>query len=301
MEAALEYCQGKALLNSVNLENGLERFEQVVPLAKRYGAALVVGCIDEDPKQGMAITAERKLEVALRSHRILTEDFGVPEEDLVFDPLVFPCGTGDETYRGSAAQTIEGVRRIRAALPRSKTVLGISNVSFGLPEAGREVLNSVFLYLAVKAGLDMAIVNSERLERYPSIPEVERRLCEDLIESRGGDPVAAFGAHFRGRAPKAPHAHRDLPLAERLAAYVIEGTKEGLREDLDRALASPEYPTALDVVNGPLMAGMAEVGRLFAANQLIVAEVLQSASAMRPRSSTWSRAWRSGPARGWGG
>ncbi|MHC5010653.1 MAG: homocysteine S-methyltransferase family protein, partial [Planctomycetota bacterium] len=281
MERALTWCQGKALLNSVNLEDGRERFECVVPLARRYGAALVVGLIDEDPEDGMAVTVARKLEVARRSHRILTEDFGVPEEDIVFDPLVFPCGTGDEKYVGSAKETVDGVRAIKAAFPRCKTILGISNVSFGLPEAGREVLNSVFLYHCVQAGLDLAIVNSEKMQRYPTIPEEERRLAEDLIEWRGEDPVAAFAAHFRGRKPRAMATHTDLSLADRLAAYIVEGTKEGLSADLDEALASPDYPEPLDIINGPLMAGMAEVGRLFNDNELIVAEVLQSAGAMK--------------------
>jgi 5-methyltetrahydrofolate--homocysteine methyltransferase len=281
MESALERCQGKSLLNSVNLEDGRARFEQVVPLARRYGAALVVGLIDEDPEQGMAVTVERKLEVARRSHRILTEEFGIAEEDIVWDPLVFPCGTGDASYVGSAVATIEGVRALKAEFPRTKTVLGVSNVSFGLPPAGREVLNSVFLYHCVQAGLDLAIVNSERLERYPSIPEVERRLSEDLLHGRGEDPIAAFTAHFRGREGRREGPARALNLEERLEAYVIEGTKQGLLEDLDLALADPAYPGALDIVNGPLMAGMAEVGRLFNANELIVAEVLQSASAMK--------------------
>ena len=281
MESALRMMQGKALLNSVNLEDGLERFERVVPLAKKYGAALVVGLIDEDPVQGMAVTVERKLQVAERSLRLLVDEFGVAEEDIVWDPLVFPCGTGDRSYVGSARQTIEGVRRLKATYPRTKTILGISNVSFGLPATGREVLNSVFLYHCVQAGLDLAIVNSEKLERYPSIPEEERRLCEDLLYARRDDAIERFTEHFRARRPRARAAERQLSLAERLEAYVIEGTKEGLREDLDRALASGEYATPLDIINGPLMAGMAEVGRMFNANELIVAEVLQSASAMK--------------------
>ena len=136
IEESLKRLQGKSIINSINLEDGEERFQRVVPLARRYGAALVVGCIDDDPQQAQAITRERKLEIAQRSHRLLTEKYGVPEEDIIFDPLVFPAGTGDENYVGSAAETIEGVRIIKEALPRTKTVLGISNVSFGLPAAG---------------------------------------------------------------------------------------------------------------------------------------------------------------------
>src|SRR5215470_6020024 len=203
IELALRQSQGKAIVNSINLEDGLERFDKVVPLLKTYGAAVVVGCIDEDKQQGMAVTTERKLAIAERSWRLLTETYGVPERDLIFDALVFPVGTGDANYVGSAVATIEGVRAIKERFLACKTILGISNVSFGLPPAGREVLNSAFLYHCTKAGLDYAIVNSEKLERYASIREEERHLAEDLIYGRGEDPVAAFAAHFRGRTKQA--------------------------------------------------------------------------------------------------
>ena len=279
IETSLKRLQGKSVINSINLEDGEARFQAVVPLARQYGAALVVGCIDDDKEQAQAITRERKLEVARRSFQILTEKYGVAPEDIIFDPLVFPAGTGDRNYVGSAAETIEGVRLIKQALPAAKTILGISNVSFGLPPAGREVLNSVFLYHCVQAGLDMAIVNAELMQRYTSIPQEERKLAEDLMWDRGDDPVAAFAAHFRQRPAKAPSEERRLlPLDERLAMAIIEGTKEGLAEDLDEALADRE---PLEIINGPLMAGMGEVGRQFNANQLIVAEVLQSAESMK--------------------
>jgi 5-methyltetrahydrofolate--homocysteine methyltransferase len=277
IEAALRHCQGKSIVNSINLEDGEERFEKVVPLLRTYGGAVVVGCIDEDKRQGMAVTHARKLAIAERCHELLTRKYGLPERDLIFDALVFPVGTGDVNYVGSAVETIEGIRAIKQRFPECKTILGISNVSFGLPPAGREVLNSVFLYHCTKAGLDYAIVNTERLERYPSIPEEERRLAEDLIYMRGSDPVAAFAAHFRERR-KAPPAAETLTLDERLARYIVEGSRDGLVDDLNAKLreAAP-----LDIVNGPLMRGMDEVGRLFNDNQLIVAEVLQSAEAMK--------------------
>src|SRR5687767_11880116 len=286
MERALTYCQGKAVLNSINLEDGRSRFERVVPLAQRFGAALVVGAIDE---QGMAVTVERKLAVARRSHQILTEEFGIGPEDIWWDALVFPCGTGDVNYVGSARETIEGVRALRAEFPLTRTILGVSNVSFGLPPAGREVLNSVFLYHCTQAGLDAAIVNTERLARYAEIPEEERRLAEDLIFLPIGDAaageraVAAFTEHFRGRSGtvRAGRPRAELPLEERLARAVVEGSKVGLEEDLEAALADPRWPAPLEVINGPLMAGMREVGRLFNDNQLIVAEVLQSAEVMK--------------------
>jgi len=285
METSLTYCQGKAVLNSINLEDGRSRFEKVVPLAKRYGAALVVGLIDE---KGMAVTVERKVEVARRSYHILVEEFGVAPEDIWWDALVFPCGTGDATYLGSAAQTVEGVRAVKELFPDTKTILGVSNVSFGLPGAGREVLNSVFLYHCTKAGLDAAIVNTEKLARYADIPAEERDLAEALIFLPLGDieagnrAVEEFTAHFRGRSSAASVRPRsELPLEERLSRAVIEGSKTGLEEDIDAALADPRWPTPLDIINGPLMAGMGEVGRLFNDNQLIVAEVLQSAEVMK--------------------
>jgi 5-methyltetrahydrofolate--homocysteine methyltransferase len=287
MERALTYCQGKSILNSINLEDGLHRFDRVVPLARRFGAALVVGLIDEE---GMAVSVERKLAVARRSYRILTEDYGVAPEDIWFDALVFPCGTGDEAYLGSAGQTVEGVRALAAEFPQARTILGVSNVSFGLPPAGREVLNAVFLYHCTQAGLSAAIVNTERLARYAEIPEEERALAEALIFLPLGDVAAgqaaveAFAGHFRGRKASAAAgaaARAGLDVGERLARLIVEGTKEGLHDDLAQALADPRWPAPLDVINGPLMAGMAEVGRLFNANQLIVAEVLQSAEVMK--------------------
>jgi 5-methyltetrahydrofolate--homocysteine methyltransferase len=280
LEIGLKWSQGKSILNSVNLEDGEARFAAVVPLAQKYGAALVVGTIDEDPENGMGVTRERKLAIARRSHTLLTEKYGVAPEDIFFDPLVFPAGTGDAKYKGSAVETIEAIRLIKEEFPLTRTILGISNVSFGLPEAGREVLNSVFLYHATKAGLDLAIVNAERIVRYPSIPEEERRLAEDLLWDHGADPVGAFAEHFKakGAAPRAPRSRAGTPV-ERLPRYILEGSKEGLVEDLEAVRAGAMAP--LEIINGPLMDGMREVGRLFNANELIVAEVLQSAEAMK--------------------
>jgi len=284
IELALTYCQGKAIINSINLEDGEERFEKVIPLAVKYGAALVVGTIDDDPVQGMAVSRARKLAVAERSFRLLTEKYGVRAEDIYWDPLVFPCASGDENYRGSAVETIEGIRLIKQKFPGTRTILGISNVSFGLPAAGREVLNSVFLYHCVKAGLDLAIVNSEKLERFSHLPAEEIQLAEDLLFDRktaenGGDPIAPFAAKFRDKKIAQKPDRKTQPLDQRLRNAIIEGSKEGLIEDLEEALAQNRPP--LEIINGPLMAGMDEVGRLFNTNQLIVAEVLQSAEVMK--------------------
>src|SRR5438067_1328869 len=181
VELSLTYCQGKSIINSINLEDGEEKFEKLCPIAKAYGAAVIVGCIDEDKLQAQAFTRERKLAVAQRSYQLLTEKYGIAPEDIIIDPLVFPCATGDENYIGGAVETIESIRLIKEQIPYVKTVLGISNISFGLPPSAREVINSVFLYYCTKAGLDLAIVNAEMLERFASIPEQERRLAENLL------------------------------------------------------------------------------------------------------------------------
>ena len=306
IEAALKWTQGKSIINSINLEDGEEKFERVCPLARAYGAALVVGTIDEDKQQAQAFTRERKLAVAQRSVELLTGKYGIAPEDIIIDTLVFPCATGDENYIGGAVETIEAIRIIKERIPHVKTILGVSNISFGLPASAREVVNSVFLYHATKAGLDLAIVNAERLERFASIPEAERRLAENLLfntppaveidsvfraapedwreqsrEQKIGINQYHIGAiteHFRGQ-KKERQAAAELHIDARLARYIIEGTKDGLIPDLD--LKRQEGAAPLDIINGPLMAGMTEVGRLFNNNELIVAEVLQSAEAMK--------------------
>ena len=242
----------------------------------------------------------------------LTEKYGIPAEDIILDPLVFPCATGDENYIGGAVETIEALRLIKENIPYVKTVLGVSNISFGLPAAAREVVNSVFLYYCTKAGLDLAIVNAEKLERFASIPAEDRALAENLLfntppadlpadhpqaevlrnapkdwreQSREQKAavnqfhIAAIAEHFRGRTGKVKAVKSEQSLDQRLSNYIIEGSKDGLIEDLNAKLAERMPP--LDIINGPLMAGMSEVGRLFNANELIVAEVLQSAEAMK--------------------
>ncbi|UOQ44498.1 methionine synthase [Halobacillus salinarum] len=276
LRTALIYSQGKVIINSINLEDGEERFKEVLPLVQQFGAAVVVGTIDET---GMAVTAERKLEIAERSRDLLVNEYGLNPSDIIFDPLVFPIGTGDEQYIGSAEATVEGIRLIKEAMPECQTILGISNVSFGLPPVGREVLNAVYLYHCTKAGLDYAIVNTEKLERYASIPKDEIQLADDLLFRTTETTLADFTAHYRGKKKEVKVPASTMTLAERLAHYVVEGTKEGLLPDLEEALK--QYDTPLAVINGPLMDGMAEVGRLFNDNQLIVAEVLQSAEVMK--------------------
>jgi 5-methyltetrahydrofolate--homocysteine methyltransferase len=276
IEKALSFIQGKSIINSINLEDGEERFESIARLIHQYGAAVVVGTIEE---AGMGVTAEAKLEIARRSYELLVNKYHIPPQDLIFDPLVFPVGTGDEQYLGSAKATVDGIRMIKEAFPETQTILGISNISFGLPPVGREVLNSVFLYHCTQAGLDYAIVNTEKLERFASISTEEVKMAEELLFNTTEQSLALFTEFYRGKKKESKSTLPDMTLEERLGYYVIEGTKEGLLRDLDTALAS--YPAPLDIINGPLMAGMKEVGRLFNENQLIVAEVLQSAEVMK--------------------
>lgn len=283
LEAALKKIQGKSIINSINLEDGEERFALICPLIKKYGASIVVGCIDEDPEQGMAVTVERKIAIAQRSFQLLTQKYGIPESDIIFDPLVFPCGTGDKQYIGSAKETIEGIRQIKKLLPKCFTILGISNVSFGLPALGREVLNTVFLQQNFKAGLDMAIVNSEKLQRITQIPESEIVLCENLINASLTEfdiALSQFVAHFRVKSKDSPAKiiNTNISVENRLSEAIVDGIKTNLIKDLDEARNKYQ---PLDIINGPLMDGMKKVGILFGNNQLIVAEVLQSAEVMK--------------------
>lgn len=276
IELALKYSQGKAIINSINLEDGEERFAKVIPLLHKYGAAVVVGTIDE---KGMGVTAERKLEIAKKSYELLVEKYKVTPSDIIFDPLVFPVGTGDEQYIGSASATVEGIRLIKESFPQCLTILGVSNVSFGLPPVGREVLNAVYLYHCTQAGLDYAIVNTEKLERFASISKDEIDMAENLLFKTTDESLATFTEFYRGKKKETKSKLPDMTLEERLQYYILEGSKEGLIPDLELALK--QYPSPLKIINGPLMAGMKEVGRLFNENQLIVAEVLQSAEVMK--------------------
>ncbi len=276
-EEALQFCQGKSILNSINLENGEEKFLEVAGLVRKFGAAVVVGLIDEDPDQGMAVSCERKVSLAKRTYDLLVTKAGIPPQNIIFDPLVFPCATGNEEYIGSAIETVEGIASIKKMFPECKTVLGLSNVSFGLPMAGREVLNSVFLNLCVEAGLDMAIANSQKIKRFASIPENEKLLALDLLYNKGDDPIAAFANYFKKR-KASPVKIEELPLDERLKNHIVEGIKEGIEANLDEKLKEME---PVDIINGPLMDGMRKVGVLFNNNELIVAEVLASAEAMK--------------------
>ena len=296
VETALKAAPGRCLINSINLEGGRKRIDSFVPLAKQYGAALIALTIDE---QGMAKTAERKLEIARRIHEIVTGEFGLAPEDLVFDLLTFTLATGEEEFARSAVETIEGIRRVKEALPGSFVSLGVSNVSFGLAPAARAALNSVFLYHCVQAGLDMAIVNPRQITPYADIPARERELAEDLIFARRPDGLARLITGFEGAAVKAegPDQTARLPLAERIPWRIVHRKRERIEEEIDalmaqrlqKAGASVEKPVpnpdsnrvAVEILNAVLLPAMKEVGDLFGKGELILPFVLQSAEVMK--------------------
>ncbi len=276
IEEGLTYLQGKGIINSINLEEGEKKFLEMSEIIKKFGAAVVVGLIDEE---GMAVSLEQKIRVAKRSYELLTKKYGIDERDIIFDTLVFPVATGDQKYIGSATATIEAIREIKKEMPNVKTILGVSNVSFGLPIAGREVLNSYYMQKAYEAGLDYAIVNTEKLIPVGNISEREKELSEALLFNTNDDTVADFVAFYREKKGVEKKADTSsMTPEEKVANLVVEGSKKDLTELLDILL---EKYSPLDIINGPLMTGMDEVGRLFNNNDLIVAEVLQSAEVMK--------------------
>jgi len=276
IKEGLTYLQGKGIINSINLEDGEKKFTDMTELIKKFGASVVVGLIDES---GMAVSLERKLEIARRSYKLLTEKYGIDERDIIFDTLVFPVATGDQKYIGSATSTIEAIREIKKEMPNVKTILGVSNISFGLPIAGREVLNSYYMQKAYEAGLDYAIVNTEKLIHMSDISDKEKELSEALLFNTNDDTVAEFVAFYREKKGVEKKADTsNMTPEEQIANLVVEGSKKDLVPLLDKLL---EKYTPLEIINGPLMTGMDEVGRLFNKNDLIVAEVLQSAEVMK--------------------
>ncbi len=278
MEEALKTAPGKAILNSVNFEFGTDKPRAAAELVKTYGAKLVFGCIDEDKTHGLPLDCERKVAIARRAYAFLTKECGLKAEDIIFDTLVFPVAVGGE-HAKTAHETIKAIETIKKEFPGVKTILGVSNVSFGLPPASREVLNSVFLHHAVKAGLDIAIVNIEKLKRFALIPHEEKVLAEDLIFARKPDAAQAFAARYRDAKKAAPAAAaHDAPPEEKLRLAVLNGTRAGIPEAVAELLKTL-HP--LEVINGPVMRAMGEVGKLFAAGDLIVTEVLQSAEAAK--------------------
>ncbi len=280
IEEALRACPGCALVNSINLENGRERVDAVMPLVMRYGAAVIALTIDE---QGMAKTAARKLEVARRIHDIVTREYGLPPELLVFDDLTFTLATGDAEFAHSGIETISGIRLIKQELPGVLTSLGVSNVSFGLGPTARAVLNSVFLYHCVQAGLDMAIVNPADITPYAEIDAADRQAAEDLVLDRVPEALAAFIQRFEGRTPETREradeaAEAAMDVEQRIHFQILHRKPAGIEDLVDAAV---KRRPAVDVLNTVLLPAMKEVGDKFGSGELILPFVLQSAEVMK--------------------
>jgi len=284
MEAGLQHIGGRALLNSANLEDGQapgSRCDRVFALAREYGAAVICLTIDEE---GQARTADWKVRVAKRIHDLAVNEYGLEPGDLIFDALTFPLGAGQEDLRKDGMETIEAIRRIKAELPGVYTCLGVSNVSFGLSPAIRQVLNSMFLHECVEAGLDSAIVNSARILPLHRVDERARELCLDLIYDRrrpGYDPlhelIAAFADVEAGAVEREDRS--GWSVEERLKARIIDGERDGLEADLDESLTGGR--AALSIINDVLLGGMKVVGDLFASGEMQLPFVLQSAETMK--------------------
>jgi 5-methyltetrahydrofolate--homocysteine methyltransferase len=279
IERALQRSPGKCVINSINFEDGDAKARAILALCKTYGAAVVALTIDE---RGMAKTREQKLAVAKRLYALAMGEFGLDPGDLIIDPLTFTLGSGDEEFRGSAIETLEALKLIKAELPGVMTILGVSNVSFGLNPASRHVLNTLMLYHGVKHGLDMAIFNASKVIPVAKIDPDDRKIVEDLIYDRreaGYDPLKALMARFSNRKATVSDDHRaDLPVLERLHRGILDGEKQAILADVDEALQDHD---PLKLINEVLLSAMKVVGERFGAGEMQLPFVLESAEAMK--------------------
>ncbi len=279
-EAALAVYPGRGIINSINLEDGLAKIERTLPIALKHGAAVIALTIDET---GMAHTAERKLEIATRIRDICVNDYGMKPGDLIFDVLTFPVTTGQEELRNDAKETIEGIRQVKANLPGVLTSLGVSNVSFGISPAARAVLDSVFLYQCVQAGLDMAIVNPKHIKPYAEIPEDQRQLANDLIFNRHIDALPKFIQYFEENqialeSGAIADPTEGMTAEQALHWHIVHRKKDRVEELIDESLTRQ---SAVGVLNNVLLPAMKEVGDKFGSGELILPFVLQSAEVMK--------------------
>src|SRR6266567_1438597 len=288
IEEALKRIPGKAIINSINLEDGEKRTSKVLPMAKRFGAAVIALTIDED---GMALTADKKVAIAKRIHELATEKYGIRPVELIFDALTLPISTGQQDYWTAGLETLNAVKRIKQELPEVKTILGVSNISFGLDVYPRRVLNSVFLHEAVENGLDIAIVNYAKIYPLYKIPEIEVELARKLIyyDKSAGDPLQVYMAHFTGldKQPQAEVAPLEsLTVEDKLKRCIINGEKAlgdgAQKQTLEQILedALKQY-SPLEVINNVLLGGMKTVGELFGARKMQLPSVLDSAGVMK--------------------
>jgi len=283
MEAGLKVAGGKCLLNSTNYEDGEPRFYQVLEIAKKYGAGIVIGTIDED---GMARTADQKFAIAQRAYNAAVA-YGIPAQEIFFDTLALPISTGIEEDRKNGKATIESIRRIRQELPGCHVILGVSNISFGLNPAARQVLNSMFLHEAMQAGMDSAIVSPNKILPLAKIDPKHQEICYKLIYDQREfdgeicvyDPLGELTTVFAGKTTKRDRTEdANLPVEQRLKQHIIDGERIGL--DIQLAKALETYPP-LHIINTFLLDGMKVVGELFGSGQMQLPFVLQSAETMK--------------------
>jgi 5-methyltetrahydrofolate--homocysteine methyltransferase len=284
LEAGLRCIQGKGVVNSISLKDGEELFRERARTVRRHGAAVVVMAFDEE---GQADTAERKVEICRRAYRILTEEVGFPAQDIIFDPNVFAIATGIPEHDAYGVAFLDAVREIKSTLPHALTSGGISNLSFsfrGSPVV-REALHSVFLFHAVRAGLDMGIVNAGALPIYDDIPDELREACEDAIFERRPDAterLTALAERHRGEGETVRRedlSWREAPVGERLTHALVHGLDEYVESDVEEARL--EAGRAIEVIEGPLMDGMNRVGDLFGSGRMFLPQVVKSARVMK--------------------
>lgn len=278
IEAALKRLGGKAIVNSINLEDGEEKLDMICGLCKKYGAAVIALTIDEE---GMAKTAERKVEIAQRIYDLAVNRHGMQPSDIMFDPLTFTLATGQEDDRGLAVATLQGMKSIKSTFPECGIVLGLSNVSFGFKPAARQVLNSVFMHMAKEHGLTAAIIHADKILPLHKLTQEQVNACEELILDQRRpehDPLQRFLAIFADVTVAAKVVRQDLPIEERLKERIVDGNRNGLEADIDIAL---ERFSPLQIINELLLDGMKTVGELFGSGQMQLPFVLQSAETMK--------------------
>ncbi len=291
IEAGLKCVQGKCIVNSISMKEGVEKFIQQAEICKMYGASVVVMAFDE---KGQADTLQRRVDICSKAYQLLTEQVGYDPQDIIFDPNIFAIATGLEEHNNYAVDFIEATRIIKQKMPLAKISGGVSNLSFSFRgnDHVREAMHAVFLYYAIKAGMDMGIVNAGQLVVYDEIEPTLRQLCEDVIFNRNNDnneateKLIAFAENVKakGKVEVKDEAWRNTSVEERLKHSLVNGITDYI--DVDTEEARKKYPKPLDVIEGPLMAGMNVVGDLFGSGKMFLPQVVKSARVMK-KSVAW--------------
>src|SRR4249920_3525026 len=286
IEAGLKCVQGKCIVNSISMKEGEEKFIEQAIICQSYGASVIVMAFDE---KGQADTRDRKVEICHRAYKILTEQVGYDPQDIIFDPNIFAIATGLEEHNNYGVDFIEATKEIKQLMPLTKVSGGVSNLSFSFRgnDHVREAMHSVFLYYAIKAGMDMGIVNAGQLAVYDQIEPELKALCEDVILNRNNDNneatekliLFAETVQAKGKVEIKDEAWRNTSVEERLKHSLVNGITDYI--DIDTEEARKKYPKPLDVIEGPLMAGMNVVGDLFGSGKMFLPQVVKSARVMK--------------------